>query len=184
MHLYQQPTVCLTELQHLHHNCNIRTLQQQFSITKTSISVTGMESATKDDISECHTKGSEVYSRCQSVAVNGKWSNKFPRNSRMFQITKILFALLVITELCKSTDGFRRDCTNVTCPLIKCPFGSTFSYFYCCNVCNKREGDPCGGLWVQDGYCAEGLTCVIQNPEDPSSVGVCQDEFTLNSTKG
>ena len=60
-----------------------------------------------------------------------------------------------------------------------CKGGLTNDNCGCCQVCAKVEGEVCGGLWDEDGYCDQGLFCDTGNkPWFRMARGKCQRQAT------
>ncbi|GAB6024848.1 hypothetical protein CHUAL_009966 [Chamberlinius hualienensis] len=53
-----------------------------------------------------------------------------------------------------------------------CKHGITKDVCFCCDVCAKGLGEPCGGQWNLWGRCASGLTCQ-PNPKSKALSGKC-----------
>jgi hypothetical protein len=53
------------------------------------------------------------------------------------------------TDLCEAEEMLKKICQG----------GLVYDELYCCKVCAKVEGEPCGGIWVLDGKCDQGLFC-------------------------
>ncbi|XP_037777384.1 insulin-like growth factor-binding protein 4 isoform X1 [Penaeus monodon] len=70
----------------------------------------------------------------------------------------VLVASLAVIHVCSGLSCM--PCAEVKCKRPSgCAFGTVRDVCGCCYQCAKGPGQPCGGMWLLNGRCGDGLKC-------------------------
>ncbi|XP_037784808.1 insulin-like growth factor-binding protein 7 [Penaeus monodon] len=75
----------------------------------------------------------------------------------------LLFAGAALLGLLQGTEAHEcpETCEGVACPdTSDCIHGTVKEHCGCCDVCNRRENEKCGGHEHEDGECIPPLECI------------------------
>ena len=88
----------------------------------------------------------------------------------VFLIASVIFAVLTVTQ---TLNFEKKVCAETECKSVeelKCKGGFQKEKFGCSNVCNRMEGQKCGGL--KERRCDPGLVCCLKSQRLKHGTGV------------